>query len=256
MKKSRFYLLGNFRYICTAGSVSTMTSSREVAVIAILALSHEYSCARSKIIDLLWSDRCSEQGRSSLRHALWSLKRILNNDNPGLLQIDRRRICLNAEACIMDTRNFTDLAASTSQEDLQQAVSMYRGELLEALNINDRQWESWLGIERTRLEMKYAQCLQSLGGHYRACGDAGNLIDTGLQLIAHDPLWEEGHRALMEAYTLTHQKSLALKQYESYRDLIHRELHSHPEIALQQLYELIKSGRSNFPRAIPAGRAD
>jgi DNA-binding SARP family transcriptional activator len=256
MNKSRFYLLGNFHYICASGSVGTITSSREVAVIAILARSNDYSCARSKIIDLLWSDRCGEQGRATLRHTLWSLKKTLGNDNPGLLQIDRRRVRLNAEACIVDTQTFTNLAASPGQEDLQQAVSIYRGELVEALSINDREWETWLGIERTRLEMKYAQCLQSLGSHYRARGDVRNLLNTGLQLIEHNPLWEEGHRVLMEAYTLAHQKSMALKQYEAYRDLVYRELHSHPEARLQQLYELIKNGRADTCREFMANRAD
>ena len=256
MDKSRFYLLGSFRFVCAAGSVSTITSSREVAVITVLALSQDYSCARSKIIDLLWSDRCSEQGRSSLRHALWSLKKKLNSDNPDLLQIDRRRVHLNTEVCFVDTRSFIDLAQSQKPQDMEHAVSMYRGELLEALDVNDREWEAWLDIERTRLQMKYAHCLQSLGAHYRARGDGRNLINTGLQLIEHNPLWEEGHRVLMEAYALTHQKSLALKQYENYRDMIYRELHSHPEIVIQQLYESIKSGKSDIARARLSGRFD
>jgi DNA-binding SARP family transcriptional activator len=46
----------------------------------------------------------------------------------------------------------------------------------------------------------------------------------------------------MRAYSLGHQKSLALKQYERYRKTIQAELNSNPEPEIQALYECIKNG--------------
>lgn len=243
MHGKQFYLLGDFRYVGGAGKIIELGLSKEIGVITVLALTKGHSCSRARLIDLLWSDRCPDQGRSSLRHALWSLKKKLNNDSPCLLQIDRRRVSLDVDACSLDTRGFLALTASDRQQDLERAASIYRGDLLEDVIINDREWEAWLGIERNRLQMSYAACLQRLSKHYLASRDVKKLIAAGQQLIAHNPLWEEGHRTLMEAYSLGHQKSLALKQYQRYREMIHRELDSHPEPSIQQLYERIKSDR-------------
>jgi len=242
MSENRLYLLGDFQFVDSNGRRAEISLSKEIGLIALLALSKDLGCARSKIIDLLWSDRCGEQGRASLRHALWSLRKTLNRCAPGVLQIDRRRVCLSSDDCSIDARDFVSLASSQRHQDLERAVLLYRGELLETLVVNDREWEAWLGIERSRLQMVYAECLYRLSKHYLLRRDAGKLMGTGLRLIAHNPLWEQGHRALMEAYALTHQKSLALKQYERYREMIHRELDSHPERDMQQLYERIKSG--------------
>jgi DNA-binding SARP family transcriptional activator len=248
MGYKRFYLLGEFRCVCGAGQPVEIGLSKEIGVIALLALANDHSCARGRIIDLLWSDRCGEQGRSSLRHALWSLKKKLNRESPHLLRIDRRRVFLDVDGCDIDTREFTKLAASDRRQDLENAISIYRGDLLEDLVINDREWEAWLGIERHRLQMIYADCLHRLSKRHLANRDINKLLATGLRLIAHNPLWEEGHRALMEAYSLARQKSLALRQYERYRDMIHRELDSHPEPSIERLYERIKRGRFSTSR--------
>jgi hypothetical protein len=105
-------------------------------------------------------------------------------------------------------------------------------------------WAEWLHLERGRLQLKYAEILCALSEHYFAEGDVGNLIHTGRRLIDHNPLCEEGHRALMGGYTLGHQKSLALKQYELYRDIIQAELNSPPEPKIRELYESIRNGEA------------
>ena len=244
MRKKKIGLLGDFQCIDSGGHPIKISLAKEIGVIAVLALAQDHSCARVKMIDLLWSDRCGEQGRSSLRHSLWSLKSKLNRESPRLLQSDRKRVSLDVDACVIDTCEFANLATSDRQEDLERAISIYRGDLLEDLVVHDREWEAWIGIQRSRLQMAYAECLYQLSIRYLAGRDVGKLIGTGLQLIAHNQLSEEGHRALMEAYSLAQQKSLALQQYERYRDMIHRELGCFPEPGLRQLYERIKSDRS------------
>lgn len=244
MKKNRFNLVGEFQHLSGDRQTGEISLAKDIGVVAVVALSRNYSCSRSRIIDLLWSDRCDEQGRASLRHSLWSLKKSLNRDSVDLLQADRKRVCLNPDFCSIDLYEFLELGGSRKQADLERAISLCRGELLEDLVIRDPVWAEWLHLERGRLQLKYAEILCALSEHYFAEGDVGNLIHTGRRLIDHNHLCEEGHRALMGGYTLGHQKSLALKQYELYRDIIQAELNSPPEPKIRELYESIRNGEA------------
>jgi len=241
MNRSRFNLMGEFQFISGEEQFGEISLSKDIGVIAVIAMSKKYSCSRSRIIDMLWSDRCDEQARASLRHSLWLLKKVLNKSSADLLQIDRKRVSLNPELCSIDVVDFLELSESNRRVDLEQAISIYRGELLEGLVIRDVIWDQWLGIERESLKLKYAESLSTLSEHYLAEHDIKKLIHTGRRLIDHDHLCEEGHRALMGGYTLAHQKSLALKQYERYRETIQAEFNSNPEPKIQELYERLKN---------------
>jgi len=259
MDNYRFRLLGEFQCFDDEGQTVEIALAKQVALIALLALGGNRCRSREKIIDLLWSDRCSDQGRSSLRQALWSLKKKLNRGPRQPLQVDRRRVGLDPALCSVDAVDFAALALSQQQGDMEHAVTIYRGELLENLVVNDREWEAWLEQHRNRLQMIYRECLYRLSRRYRAALDTSSLMATGLRLIEHDPLGEEGHRALMEAYALTQRRSQALKQYERYRELIRRELGSRPEPSIRRRYEQLRGApaaggdpgfvSNRFPRA-------
>ena len=253
MKTERFNLMGEFEYISRNGQIKDISPSKDIGVIAILVLSKDYSCSRSKIIDLLWSDRCNEQGRSSLRHALWSLKKALPASFAEVLQADRKRVRLNPRLHSSDIADFYRLRESNVQQNLDRSVSLYRGELLEGLEIRDRAWNEWLGVERERLQLRYAETLCALRAHYLARTDIYKLLDIGRRLIEHDNLCGEGYRALMEGYSLLNQRSLALKQYHQYRDIVRKELNSCPEAGIRQLYERLKSGEILEANLMPAG---
>jgi DNA-binding SARP family transcriptional activator len=256
MDSYRIRLLGEFQCIDDDGQAVEIKLAKQVALIALLVLGGNQCCSRAKIIDLLWSDRCDDQGRTSLRQALWSLNKKLNRGPRQLLQIDRRRVVLNLAECSVDVLDFTALALSLQQRDMERAVAIYRGELLDNLVVNDREWEAWLEQHRNRLQTIYQECLYRLSRHYRAALDARSLMATGLRLIEHDPLGEEGHRALMEAYALTQRRSQALKQYERYRELILRELGSRPEPSIRRRYEQLRGapGTGEDPGSIAGTR--
>lgn len=254
MNSYRFRLLGEFQCLDDDGKAVEIKLAKQVALIALLALGGNRCRSRAKIIDMLWSDRCDDQGRTSLRQALWSLKKKLNRGPRQLLHVDRRRVGLNLAECGVDALEFAALALSQQQGDLERAVAIYRGELLENLVVNDREWEAWLEQQRNRLQTIYQECLYRLSLRYRASLDASSLMATGLRLIEHDPLGEEGHRALMEAYALTQRRSQALKQYERYRDLIRTELGSNPEPSIRRRYEQLRGASAAGDDLVVPGR--
>ena len=60
---------------------------------------------------------------------------------------------------------------------------------------------------------------------------------------AFDPLRETAHRTLMRLFDASGQSGLALRQYESCRDLLQRELAVRPDAETESLYQEIKQKR-------------
>jgi DNA-binding SARP family transcriptional activator/alpha-beta hydrolase superfamily lysophospholipase len=244
MSAIRLNLIGGFQCLTSDGHPVEFTLAKDQGLIAILALSEGYVCPRSHIIDLLWSSRGDEQARVSLRHSLWSLKKILGDGADEVLQIDRKRIGLNPDRLTSDVGQFLELANSSKTEDIEKAVTLYKGDLLENLIIRDQVWDEWLTLARESLGSKLAELLCTLIDRYTTESRPKKLIDSGHRLVELDPFREQGHRALMRGYAESNQRPLALKQFERCRDLLQKELNSSPSPETQELFLQIKNGRS------------
>ena len=242
MNKNRFNLLGEFQYLAPNGEYREIALAKNIGLIAILLLSREHNRSRGKIMDLLWSDRCNEQGRASLRQSLWSLKQAFGEDANELLKADRKRIYLGIDRCSSDHADFVTLCESGCPAELERAVSLYRGEFLEGLSIRDREWNNWLNNERENLQLLYTGILCKLGNLYLADGNVTRVTKIGRRLVEHDPLCEEGHRFLMMGYSMLNQRTLALKQFERYSKLVLVETEGRPGPSIHNLYEYIKHG--------------
>lgn len=240
----RINLMGEFQCLGSDGQNLEITAAKDQGVIAILALSGSYSCSRSRIIDLLWSTRSKEQAQASVRQSLWSLKKALGDGTDDVLQIDRKRIRSNPDKIKTDIDEFWDLIKSPESELLEKAVTLYRGDLLEGLVIQDRQWEAWLTSERETMRTKLAETLCTLIGRYTTETNTSRLIDIGQKLVELDPFREEGHRSLMRGYAESNQRVLALKQFEHCRELLQRELQTEPSSDTKDLFIRIKAGKA------------
>lgn len=242
MKDNRFNLLGEFQYLAKDREPRDILLAKNIGLIAMLVLSSNHCCTRSKIRDTLWSDRCNEQASASLRHSLWSLRQVFGKDADRVLEADRKRVSLNMDNCSSDLDDFMVLSDSGCPEELERAVALYRGELLEGLSIRDREWEEWLGVERENLQSRYVNILCKLGNFYLADGNVTRIAEIGRSLVEHDPLCEDGHRFLMLGYAMMNQRSLALKQFERYSKTIFEEVEGQPGATIRNLYQYIRLG--------------
>ena len=242
MTQIRLHLLGEFRCLAEDGTPVAIALAKDQGLLTILALAPGLESPRSRITDLLWSTRGSEQARASLRQSLWSLKKSIGNGADSVLNIDRRCVGLNPHLVETDVADFQKLTASASKKSLEDAVALYQGDLLESLELRDRAWQEWLTKERESLRSQAVDALRRLIDHYGADSQPQRLIDTGRKLVELEPFQEEGHRAIMRGYAESNQRALALKQYERCRELLQRELDISPDSATQDLFSQVKVG--------------
>ena len=140
-------LLGGFEARSAQGRSIDVPAQKNRALLAILALSPDACQSREKLASLLWSDRGDRQARDSLKHSLTSLRHSLTV-TPPLVVTDRECVKLDLTVVTTDVLDFERLIAEDTLEALEQAVMLYRDDLLHGINIRDPAFEQWLRVER------------------------------------------------------------------------------------------------------------
>jgi TolB-like protein len=248
----RLDLLGGFAVRDDEGREIAIGSRKGQALLAFLALPPGKPQPREKLTGLLWSDRGEQQARSSLRQALTELRKAFVDLDPPPLITDRDTVHIDPDAVEVDAVTFDRLVDKDRPGGLARAAELYRGDLLDGLDVRDAAFEEWLRIERERLRARASQALGDLLD--QQTGD--DAIATGRRLLALDPLKEATHCALMRLYAEAGDRSMAIKQYGACREVLQAELGLKPETATQQLAEEIQRGETkkadSTPESIPA----
>ncbi len=247
-------LLGGFQAQLGADAPLALPTRKTQALLAYLALPLGQAHPRDKLATLLWGDMPDAQARGNLRHALSRIRKTLPaGARPGLI-LDGPTVALDPSVVDVDVAEFERLVADGQPAALEQIASLYRGDLLAGLALAERPFEEWLTSERERLHELAMQGLGRLLTHQQRAGAAEPAVQTGLRLLALDPLQEPVHRALMRLYARLGRREAALRQYQLCVDALKRELSTSPEAETNQLYQEILRSRSSRPdRATVAG---
>src|ERR1700674_3473905 len=144
----RLKLLGGFAACSSSGQSVVVSGRKNQALLAYLAMNAGHRQPREKLINLLWSERGDSQGRSSLRQALFALRRDLSEIDPKPLAFDGDTVALNASTVSTDVAKLERLVKSTSLTDLTLAIDLFEGELLDGVVVRDPAFGDWLTAER------------------------------------------------------------------------------------------------------------
>ncbi len=235
-------LLGGFGF--AGGAATAPAFSRKArAMMAYLALQSGHSQSREKLAALLWGGNSEAQARMNLRQALSAIKKAMDASDGGRFLTDGHSITLNLDNLDFDVARFQALAANSAPEDLEQALVVYRGDLLDGFGLKEEPFEDWLRVERERLRAMAVAALDKLVAHYCTTNDPASCVRSATRLLAMEPLREDIHRALMRAYAVQGRLNLALRQYENCRSALQRELNLQPEPETRHLYEDLRTRR-------------
>src|SRR5262245_1000134 len=245
-------LLGGFRaHLGAVGSIALPTRKAQ-ALLAYLASPLGSAHSRDKLASLLWGNAVETTARTSLRQTLYALRKSLRDADPRPLVVDGETAALDPGAVTVDVREFELRAIEGTPSALAEAASLYQGDFLEGLDVQEQPFEDWLLGHRERLRELALNVLIRLLDHQHRAGSTDTAIQTALRLLVLDPLQEPVHRALLELYVETGRRGSALRQYQSCVATLQRELRAEPEAETKALYHEILSRRRHTMPAPPS----
>lgn len=238
-------LFGGFEFIDEGGKTLAL-GGKSRALLAYLALQPGHSQSREKLAALLWGGSTDSQARMSLRQALTAIRKSLPPATKGLLLAEGDRIVLDLIKVDCDVPRFEKLISSAAPDDLEQAMNIYRGGLLDGFDLREEAFEDWLRVERERLRGIAIMALDRLAGHYFAENKFDLCAHAAMRLLSFEPLREDIHRTLMRVYAAQGRSNLALRQYQRCRDTLQHQLGLQPMPETRALYDDIRARRGRM----------
>ncbi len=247
MARLRIALLGGLEIASDKSSARSSLTRKARALVAYLVLQGGRGQSREKLAELLWGNSAEEQARANLRQAIWSIRKVLNYDGGAYLVTDGEQISLNGQDIELDVAKFERLVAEATPNALKRAAALYKGDLLDGFSLKEDSFEAWVRVERERLRQLASTTLTKLIAHFDEVGDTERCVETAARLLTLDPLREAAHRILMRAYAAQGRQTLAMKQFETCRDILKCELGVEPEPETFALYRDIRQQRTAAP---------
>ena len=244
----RMRLLGRFGIIAMDGESTPipLPTRKAGALLAYLGMSRDYAAGREELAALLWGECSDQQARQSLRQALALLRKELGPSRR--FTADARMVRLDPALWSIDARDFEMLARSQKAEDLSRAASLFAGDFLAGLNIDEEAFEAWVNGQRTRLQLAAGQLCETFVKRPDLVIDANQALAAVEQLMALDPLREDWQRLAIALYARYRGRNEALARAAIFAGLLQRELGVAPE---KETRVLLESVRGNEPT--PAG---
>jgi DNA-binding SARP family transcriptional activator len=184
--------------------------------------------SRAVLAGCLWGETPQDRAMATLRNALWQLRRA----GSGMISTSRDRVIMNpcVSVDLADARRCAAAIAAGAATDLDTALI----DLLDADVLTT--WEDdWLRIERERMRQMRIHALESLAESWLRRGRYAEAIQAALTAVRAEPLRESAQAALIKAFLSEGNPSEAVRQFESYRQLLATELGLRPSARMQAL---------------------
>jgi class 3 adenylate cyclase/tetratricopeptide (TPR) repeat protein len=225
-----------------------LRTRKERWLLALLALRHGAEVERQWLAGMLWPESISGQ---TLRNTLADLRRVLGPDAARLRSPTPRTLSLDLRGADVDVIAFDRAIARGDTAALEEAVSLYRGPLLEECA------EEWVLQERQQREHDYLDALERLASQSLEAGDPASAEGYLRRAGAVDPLRESVQRARMRALAAGSNHAGLLQCYRDFRLLLHRELNTEPDPETQALFRRLRDQARQTAAAVgsnPAAR--
>jgi len=227
-------VLGRLEVDWDGSGVSPSESRRAWALLGWMALNpglHE----RSVVAATMWPDVLDSSARTSLRSALWSLRRALG---PAAVAVvtDRERLGLDAGIAAVDLLEFEALAAAG---ELERAQALWRGPLLAGFD------EDWAIRARDEMSEQLGEVLAGLSERAASAGDLPRAVHWARRRASVDPFSEEGARLVMRRLAESGDRPAALSVYDRLCERLRRELSIAPSSETRELARTLRVGPSD-----------
>ncbi len=251
-------LLGPFQAWTSNGSLQTFRTLKERALLTYLAVENGRVHQRETLASLFWSERREGVARNNLRQALYGIRQVIGEAGfEAVFSVTTVDIQLNLSDQIwLDLTAFegyvkaaqqhnhsAGLLCPYCQQNLRDAVEIYRGDFIEDVFLEDNQkFQDWVTLRRDRLFRHYCQSLEYLVTSYETAGDFYQAVMYASRQVQIEGLKENLFRRLMLLQAKAGRKSDALETYEIFRRNLIDKFGKEPEETTAALAEQLRQG--------------
>lgn len=254
-------LFGRFDASCHGQPSTALNARRARELLSYLVLHRSRPQQRETLAGLLWEDTPPELARKYLRQSLWQVQTALSleaGEAAGrVLEVDPEWIQLNdCDHLKIDVARFEAAACrcrgvagaqldDAARQLLEEAVGLYRGELLEGW------YQEWCLFERERLQNDLLDALEKLVCCYEARRDSERGLAHARRMLAIDPAREQVHRHVMRLHLLAGNRTDALRAFQRCEKVLMQEFGVKPSHTTTSLHESMRDERAD-PQSLPS----
>ena len=218
----------------------TCSHRYSLALLALLACSSGRSLSRVKLVGLLWPGSLERTARNRLSTYVHRLRGELMEDTLVSRGSD---LWLNPDRMSCDVDRFREALA---EGQLQEAVKLYRGPLLDGFWIDDSpEFEHWVDRERSRLRDEYRNALEMLAREASGEGTPEVAAHWWERRALEDPYDSRIVLRLMEALESAGNRAAALRAGENHARLLKDDFGTRPGDELWTFLDRLRQGTTN-----------
>jgi DNA-binding SARP family transcriptional activator len=219
-----------------------VTQRRQLALLALLAVSGNEGLSRDKLLAYLWPEKGTDASRHILNQLLYSQRQHARD--AGLF-LGRKTLRLNPALIESDVQAF---GAAFAAGEPERAVAQYRGTFLDGFFLPDAdEFESWVEQQRQRFARRCAKALEGLGRTASAAGDFPAAVQWLQRLQEIDPLDAGAVVGLAEALVRSGDRPAALRALRGHQELLRKQLEVEPDPVVSRLLESLGAPTSRSP---------
>ncbi len=232
-----------------------LTDSKALALLALLAVTPEYTIRRDHLAELMWPGTERRKARRSLRQMLYYLTQ---NAGRELIEAENDHLRLRVEAFDCDLWEFDRAAQAGDDEAVAGAGS---GRFLESLERKlGREMTEWVELQNQRLRSARSDAYRRLIRRHAEAGDLAEAVRHARAFAEENPLSEEPRLYLIEVLKQAGAEAEAFRVYEEYRTLVRSAVDDGPseelERAVESVRRVLTEDRAWKPIAAPVPAAN
>jgi DNA-binding SARP family transcriptional activator/tetratricopeptide (TPR) repeat protein len=223
---------------------AVFTQPKRLALLAYLALAVPRGYRRrDSLVALFWPEADGAHARNALRQSIHALRHSL-----GASVLDSRgdEVGLNWSQFSCDAEAFEDALESGRPEE---ALELYRGELLPGFYVASVGFEDWLDSERSRLRRLAGRTAWTLSEQAAAAGDLSMAVQWARHVAAFSPDDETAVQRLIGLLGRAGDRIGATRVYQSFKRRLLDDFQLEPSIELEALIRRITARASEL--AVP-----
>lgn len=238
----RATLFETLRLYAPDGQLIDAGSPTTRSLIAYLLLNRHRPADRRRLAFTFWAGVNETAARRNLRQYLHHVRAALAPiDAQGdLLLIQGSSVQFNPQAEIwLDVEQFLhETRPEASAEDIEHALSLYTGDLLEDI------YDDWCAAEREHLRQVWLETLERYSWILQSKGKIPKALAVVQKWVKAEPFDETAQQRLMSLYALAGERAKAIQAYHAFAQMLAHELDTQPLPETQALLQSIQSGEA------------